>query len=309
MPLPIYYVGTPAEVENHARPLFGEFDVRIEDAESVVRYAQPGDVCLFYNEFFPRYRLANHALMHKQCAMLYAIDGILEWRSLWEFPPGISCLWSARPILSHKVACIGRSQVRIMESWGSAGQCEVVGVPRFDALIGRTSRVRGPDDPFTILVMTAKAPGFNQGQLRQAVQSLFDLKMWLESHPQIHGVPIRTLWRVTGGLESEIGVDNFLQDTTGQELAELLGRVDAMITTPSTSMLEGMLQTIPVAPLDYNNCPHYVPAAWRITAAAHLEQVVPELVRLPRKNCCTSNTCCTTHWNAPARRGAGCASS
>ncbi len=46
-------------------------------------------------------------------------------------------------------------------------------------------------------------------------------------------------------------------------------------------MLEGMLQGIPVALLDYNNAPHLVPAAWRVTAPQHLDQVVPELVNPP----------------------------
>jgi hypothetical protein len=46
-------------------------------------------------------------------------------------------------------------------------------------------------------------------------------------------------------------------------------------------MLEGMLQQLPVALLDYHNCPHYVPAAWRITAASHFDQVLPELITPP----------------------------
>src|SRR5262245_26802090 len=70
--LPIYYVGTPAEVEHHARPLQGAFDVRIVDADEVVRHATPGDVCVFFNEFFERFRLANHQLVRRQCVTLYA---------------------------------------------------------------------------------------------------------------------------------------------------------------------------------------------------------------------------------------------
>jgi hypothetical protein len=54
----------------------------MEDAEGIVRHARPGDVCLFYNEFLYRYRQANHALRRKQCATLYALDGIFESPSL-----------------------------------------------------------------------------------------------------------------------------------------------------------------------------------------------------------------------------------
>jgi hypothetical protein len=46
-------------------------------------------------------------------------------------------------------------------------------------------------------------------------------------------------------------------------------------------MLEAMLCGLPVALLDYNNRPHYVPAAWTVTAPRHLDQVIPELMDPP----------------------------
>jgi hypothetical protein len=42
-----------------------------------------------------------------------------------------------------------------------------------------------------------------------------------------------------------------------------------------------MLQRLPVALLDYHNCPHYVPAAWSITAAEHIGAVTSQLVAPP----------------------------
>jgi hypothetical protein len=168
-----------------------------------------------------------------------------------------------------------------VESWGYEAQAEIVGIPRFDGLLNRSPRVRGKGEPFVILVLTAKCAGFNAEQLQRASRSLRDLKAWLDAHPRINGTPIRSVWRITQGLEKEVGVDNSLKDTTGDDLAQMLTKVDAVITTPSTSLLEGMLQQLPVAMLDYNNCPHYVPAAWRITAWTHFDQVVPELVNPP----------------------------
>jgi hypothetical protein len=76
-------------------------------------------------------------------------------------------------------------------------------------------------------------------------------------------------------------VPNELRDTTGDDLAAALGRVDAVVTTPSTAVLESMLQGVPVALLDYSNSPQYVPAAWTISAPQHLDEVLPELVRPP----------------------------
>jgi hypothetical protein len=279
MPTPLYYVGTPEEVAHHARPLARDFDLRLVSAEEVVRVAQPGEVCVFFNEYFPRFRDACLDLKAKNCPTLYAIDGILEWRNSWELPEhGSCCLWVMRPVLSHKVACIGRSQARVLESWGNLGKCEVVGVPRFDSLANRKPRQRKSGEPFRVLIITAKCPGFSPEQIASTKQSLADLKRWFDKHPRLGDTPIEPVWRITQGLEKTIGVENQLSDTTGVDLATVLQNIDAIITTPSTAMLEGMLQGVPVALLDYHNRPHYVPAAWRITADQQIDRVISELV-------------------------------
>jgi len=278
MATPLYYVGSPAEVEHHARPLAAAFDLRIVGADEVVHLAQPGELCVFFNEYYPRFRDACVELKAKGCATLYAIDGILEWRNSWELPErGDCCLWVMRPVLSHKVACIGRSQARVLESWGNFGKCEVVGVPRFDKLAGCQPRIRQRGEPFRVLVITAKCPGFSSQQIACTTQSLHALKHWFDGHPRIGNTSIEPVWRLTRGLDEAIGVDNRLTDTTGQDLATVLQSVDAVIATPSTAMLEGMLQGLPVAVLDYHNRPHYVPAAWRITAESQIDEVLCEL--------------------------------
>jgi hypothetical protein len=276
---PVYYVGTSQEVAHHARPLEAAFDVRIVSPADVVRFAQPGEMCVFFNEYYPRFRDACVELKEKGCPTLYAIDGILEWRNSWETPENSdTCLWVMRPALSHKVACIGRSQARVLESWGNLGKCEVVGVPRFDGLMNRTPRAGRPEEPLRILVLTAKCPGFTPEQTATTIRSLTDLKRWFETHPSIGSTAVEPVWRVTRGLEQVVGVQNRLQDTTGTDLASALSTVDAVIATPSTAMLEGMLQGVPVALLDYHNRPHYVPAAWRITAEEQVGAVIRELV-------------------------------
>jgi hypothetical protein len=279
MSTPLYYIGTSDEVAHHARPLAERFDLRIVAPEEAVRVAQPGEVCVFFNEYFPRFREACLDLKAKGCPTLYAVDGILEWRNSWELPEhGTCCLWVMRPVLSHKVACIGRSQARILESWGNLGKCEIVGVPRFDALASRRPRIRTPLEPLRVLVLTAKCPGMNDEQVARTTRSLADLKHWFERHARLGETRIEPVWRLTQGLEKAIGVENQLADTTGKDLASVLAAVDAVVATPSTALLEGMLQGVPVAQLDYHNRPHYVPAAWRITAAEQFDEVLPELI-------------------------------
>ena len=215
---------------------------------------------------------------------LCLMDGISEWRFVWanhEPVPGELSPPRYQPVLAHKVACIGRSQARLLESWGNLGKCEVVGLPRLDPLIGRSPRRRLPGEPFRLLITTAKTPALISTQLPDVKRSLQDLKRWLDKAREDGRLAVEPVWRLTFELETRLGVRNDLSDDTGRELAQVLSGVDALITTPSTCMLEGMLQSIPVALLDYHGCPSYVPAAWSISASEHLDRVIPELVKPP----------------------------
>lgn len=279
----VYFIGSPKDVEHFVTPLRDDHEIVVCEPQVAIARAGPGDLCVFYNEFYAPFRECCIEVKKRGCGTLYAIDGILEWRNLWEFPPSSgSCLWTMRPILSDKVACIGQSQARILESFGNAGKCEVVGVPRFDRLAGRTPRKRDITE-FRLLIMTAKTPAYTSQQFSHVTKSLLDLRCWIENWNRQGRLRIRPHWRLTAGLGDEIGVAAELRDTTGNDLATILLNVDAMISTPSTAVLEGMLQGIPVAILDYTNSPQYVPAAWSVTAPEHLGIAIPELIEFPEK--------------------------
>jgi hypothetical protein len=223
-------------------------------------------------------------LVERGIPTLCLMDGITEWRFTWTYhepEPGQLSRPRYQPVLAHKVACIGRSQARLFESWGSLGKCEVVGLPRLDPLRERPPRRRQPGEPLRLLITTAKMPAFSTGQLRDVVRSLQDLKRWLDGARADGRLAVEPVWRLTFELEAQLGVRNELSDDTGSELARVLSGVDAMVTTPSTCMVEGMLQSIPVALLDYHGCPSYVPAAWSIGAPEHLDRVLPELASPP----------------------------
>ena len=82
---------------------------------------------------------------------------------------------------------------------------------------------------------------------------------------------------MTGGLAQQVEVENQLGDLTGGELKEMLNSVDAVVTTPSTAMLESMLMNLPVAVLDYHNCPHYVTSGWDICSAEHIDIAMQQM--------------------------------
>ncbi len=129
--------------------------------------------------------------------------------------------------------------------------------------------------------MTALTPYFTAEQKVLVKQSLADLKTALSRKSAASHVKLEPVWRLTQGLDQEIGVNAGESALAKRDLLDVLQNVDAVITTPSTTMLEAMLLGLPVAVLDYCNTPHYVPPAWRITAAAHIAPTLAELLHPP----------------------------
>ncbi len=280
----VYFVGTEAEVQHHALPLRELLEVQIISPIEAPSRARPGDVAIFFSEHFDRFRECSRQLRDQSVATIYAIDGILEWRNAWSHRANEpACPWTMRPALAHKIACIGRHQARILSDWGNRGRVEVIGIPRLD--LNAESSAFQPERParlsasFRLLVMTAKFPGFTPEQTAVTFQSLKDVRDWLRENPSVGGEPIEVTWRLTQGLAEQLGVPNLLTDTSGGELAELLSNVDAVITTPSTAMLEAMLHELPVATLDYHNVPSYVQPAWTIGQADAIGRVISQLHR------------------------------
>jgi hypothetical protein len=227
----------------------------------------------------PEVSILRRIAAEQRVPVLIQADGILEFRNTWERPdnpPGTIY----QPVLGHKIACVGRSQVRVLEAWGNDGKCESVGIPRLDASNRDNRRPRG-DEVWRVLVATAKCPAFTDEQRRLVVTSLIELKNWLDVNDRIDGRKVAVQWRLTDGLESEIALPSNSHSTPKINLMAQLAEVDAVVTTPSTLMLEAMWYGIPTAILDYTNSPGYVAAAWSITAAAHFDRVMNELANPP----------------------------
>ncbi len=279
----VYFVGTHAEVAHHAAPLAAEFAHEIALPKDVLERAQPGDLAIFHSEHFDRFRECIHKLKKRQIATLYMIDGILEWRNAWENRSDeVACPWTMRPVLSDKAACIGFSQISILNSWGNSAKTELVGIPRFDRLRTlETPPANSDPDRARILLMSAKCPGFTPEQIAKTYEGFSQLKSWFEQNPVVGGREIELSWRLTGDLAKQLNVDSSCSDLTGGELVDAIGSVDAVITTPSTAMLEAMLLQRPVAILDYNDSPQMVSAPWTITSDRQIAGTVAQLLDVP----------------------------
>ena len=284
----VYFAGSDHTVGHHAAPLQDRFDVRILSPEQITQQAKAGDLVVFYTEHFDAFRESSLQLKDNNVATLYMIDGILEWRNAWENSPDeIACPYTMRPALSHKVACIGASQARTLAAWGNADKVEVVGIPRLDQLpidpaeTMSAERDRTPTNdqatPLRVLVMTAKTPAFTVSQLETVRRSLRDLLAWQQANPFMANRKVEFTWRLTRGLAAELEVDNQLDNLAGTDLHDQLEQVDAVITTPSTAVLEAMRMGLPVAQLDYHNCPHYVQTGWDIASADHITETLVQM--------------------------------
>ena len=209
--------------------------------------------------------------------ILILSDGILEYRNTWE-NPGVAAGSMFQPLFGHKLACIGKSQARTVESWGAAGKCEVVGLPRLDEMEHAEYLPIENEGPFRLLVATANTPAFTDQQRAKVTESLKALKSRFEKNPWVNKRPLEVTWRVTDGLDSEIGLE--FESSGAQKkisLSDAIELSDAVITTPSTLYLESVMKRRPTALLDFSNSPSYVNSAWTISSPVHINQVLSEL--------------------------------
>lgn len=207
---------------------------------------------------------------------LSVMDGIIEWRTVWERPrygAGGNSL-AKQLIVTDKIACLGYASARLLASWGAVNQCEIVGAPRLDPLFTSPYEKRRREEgrPLRLLVVTAKTPAFTPEHHRDVYQGLSDLRDVLAADPRW-----QVVWRLTGGLDYELGLDTQVSDLTGKEMRVVLSEVDAIISTPSTTLLEGMALNLPTALLDYGNRPMFNPAAWCITSRDHIKSVLDSM--------------------------------
>ena len=219
-------------------------------------------------------------LEQSKTPVLILCDGILEFRNTWQNQT-IADGSVYQTIFGHKIACIGRAPARIIESFGNPGLCEIVGQPRFDQMYEAEHLPVQDTGPFRLLVTTARTPAFNEQQHRQVVQGLTELKNRFTRNNSVGGRVAEITWRLSDGLLNELNLP--IPDKTHKlpSLGETIELCDAVITTPSTVFLESLIKRRPVAMLDFTNSPAYVPAAWRITASAHINPVLQELACPP----------------------------
>ena len=146
-----------------------------------------------------------------------------------------------------------------------------MGLPRLDDFKIENSKSNIP----TILVCSSKTPWFSDDDRILVLQSFQDLKDAVKIFTKEKNVKIK--WRISHQIAPLIGVETSFD----QPLEEDLINSSAVITMPSTVMLEAMYARKPVALLDYTLSPHYVPAAWTVSSIDQMLPIINELLDPP----------------------------
>lgn len=205
-------------------------------------------------------------------------DGILEWRHMFENPlfNGITGPPLHSPVLADKIACIGLTSASLIGALGNWHKVELTGMPKLDALKFASARTfqPGSGEKKQILVLTSSKPWFDDNQREVVMKELLDLKETLAKRKNVEVV-----WRVTKELPQILGVTNNYTQKSTLELAELIRRSDAVVTTISTTILESQLLEKPTAILDYFNTSNFVGTRWAIRHRSQMDTVLNEILK------------------------------
>ena len=157
---------------------------------------------------------------------LLLMDGVVEYRNTFVNPDAPERFLRPAPV--DAVACAGEMDRAKLWSWGNVAVA--TGLPRIAAAFPRP--LPAPADGCgKLLIATAKRPAFGVVERDRLIASLREVHAATEAG-HWRG---RVLWRLTVGLEDELGVSN---DT--RPLRECLAECSAVLTTPSTLLLEAM---------------------------------------------------------------------
>lgn len=180
------------------------------------------------------------------------MDGIVEYRNTFLNPALEPGFLESSPV--DVIACAGENDRLRLKSLGN--RAVATGLPRLERM--ERCVVSGE----SVLVATAKTPAFGDKEHELLVAALGRVRAELEAV----GVP--TIWRLTGGLETEIGVEN-----DSRTLGDALSASRAVITTPSTVLVEAMLSGRPTALLHPFETPRWQEAAWILDGAVDRSEI------------------------------------
>ena len=126
------------------------------------------------------------------------------------------------------------------------------------------------------MLASARVVGYDESTINKVIRSFKDLSDYLKDRSDIE-----VFWRVGESVEKALDLKRNNAQLEGLTVGEALSKVDAVICTPSSFLIEAMITKCPVASLDYIVCPRYFNPAWVIHCTDDIELVISELVNPP----------------------------
>jgi len=192
---------------------------------------------------FERLNILRQARDIGACTVLL-MDGIVEHRNTFRNPrAGPRFL---RPAPVDVIACAGLVDQQHLDELGN--DAVATGLPRLAGIVPTPLPARP-----AVLVATALQPAFDADEHHRLVQALASLGDRLDAHG------VKVLWRLTGGLATELGIE---PDTL--PLIESLAVASAVMSTPSTLLIEAMRAGRPTALLFPFDGPCWQHAVWTL---------------------------------------------
>ncbi|MEP3477695.1 MAG: hypothetical protein ABJZ55_00465 [Fuerstiella sp.] len=235
------------------------------------------DGLIVSDEYYITSRLAIDACKRRGIGTFHIVDGILEWRNLFDNPRSTESLHGTplfQPLIADLTFAMGSLQKRTMQ-WLAAENQHIMasGLPRLD-WIAAAERKTQTRKSKKLLFATANTPWFNQQQQVTFCREFMTIRSQLETLLEHRFEPWSCQWRVAEVVAQEFDLST--QKET--ELERVLTTCDALITTPSTLAVEAMLCGIPTMVFDPYASPIFTPSAWHATSASTVFQLLPSLL-------------------------------
>ena len=236
-----------------------------QDEPYAAPHIAPGTKVVVTTLTSPRCMLALRQAQRVNARTALLLDGITDWRNTLVNPRQTECY--LRPAGVDLVLCSGLSDARVLRGLGN--RAAATGLPRIDRSFGAARPpLTGRTGP--VLVATANTPAFSEHERSRLLEALRELR----DEAGFASVPL--LWRLTGGLDDELGVAS-----DARPLPAVLADARATICTPSTLLVESMRAGVPTALLHAEPTPLWHAAAWVWQPTDHAPVRDPTLVASP----------------------------
>ena len=211
------------------------------------------------------------------------MDGILEWRNLFENPRSTDASRGSplyQPILSDFTFCLGQLQ-KLQLEWLGNSNLVASGLPRLGCEKIATSRRQNHPSIRSVLIATANTPWFTDQQKMEFCREFVPFYEHCRDQSEFS-----IKWRLAPVLWNELGEKN--PEASSNPIDDLQS-VDGFICTPSTLVLEAMQYGVPTMVFDPYNRPDFLPSAWRATNWATAFKMIPNLLEADAQRCRLQN--------------------